>query len=167
MASGWYALNQLAVQPEAAYVSTFTRLWEFALASLVALVPQPRVRSAVAPVLGWVGLVAVVVGGLVVGRSAFPGPAALWPLLAASPGPRAGRSGLLAYLRAEEERGNGLERATPSDADSVLVLLAVPATTRWQAASLLGTRPLGWVADRAYGIYLWRWPVRCGGGPMR
>ncbi|NNG18854.1 ATP-dependent helicase [Naumannella sp. ID2617S] len=31
-------------------------------------------------------------------------------------------SGLLAYLRAEEERGNGLERATPSDADSVKLL---------------------------------------------
>lgn len=31
-------------------------------------------------------------------------------------------SGLLAYLRAEEEHGNGLERATPSDSDSVKLL---------------------------------------------
>lgn len=70
----------------AAYFNTFARLWEFAMGSLVAIVlPWIRVRTGVAAVLNWVGLLAILLcGALLDVQGQFPGYIALWPTLAAS-----------------------------------------------------------------------------------
>ena len=69
-----------------AYFDTRTRLWEFALGSLLALLlPYLKFRRGSRIVLGWFGLVAMFACGIVlqVGQQ-FPGYMALWPTLAAA-----------------------------------------------------------------------------------
>lgn len=69
-----------------AYFDTRTRLWEFALGSLLALaLPYLRFGRPVRIVMGWVGVVAMLSCGLIlqVGQQ-FPGYMALWPTLAAA-----------------------------------------------------------------------------------
>ncbi|WP_256939368.1 acyltransferase [Arthrobacter sp. BF1] len=69
-----------------AYFDTRTRLWEFALGSLLALIlPYLTVKRSARLVLGWVGIIAMLSCGLIlqVGQK-FPGYMALWPTLAAA-----------------------------------------------------------------------------------
>ncbi|PYI39807.1 acyltransferase [Arthrobacter psychrolactophilus] len=69
-----------------AYFDTRTRLWEFALGSLLALVlPYLDVKRSIRMAMGWVGIVAMLSCGLIlqVGQK-FPGHMALWPTLAAA-----------------------------------------------------------------------------------
>lgn len=69
-----------------AYFDTRTRLWEFALGSLLALVlPYLTFRRPTRIVMGWIGIVAMLSCGLIlqVGQK-FPGYMALWPTLAAA-----------------------------------------------------------------------------------
>lgn len=69
-----------------AYFDTRTRLWEFALGSLLALVlPSLKFGRTTRIVLGWLGIVAMLSCGLIlqVGQQ-FPGYMALWPTLAAA-----------------------------------------------------------------------------------
>ena len=69
-----------------AYFDTRTRLWEFALGSLLALLlPYLRFRRPARIVLGWLGIVGMLSCGLVlqVGQQ-FPGYMALWPTLSAA-----------------------------------------------------------------------------------
>ena len=78
-----------------AYFDTRTRLWEFALGSLLALaLPYLKPGKALRVALGWAGLAAMISCGLVltVDRS-FPGFIALWPTLAAAAIIAAGQSG--------------------------------------------------------------------------
>ncbi|MFF0944734.1 acyltransferase family protein [Kocuria sp. CPCC 205300] len=70
-----------------AYFDTRARLWEFALGSLLALAVLRgfTLPGAVRLVLGWTGLVAIAVCGLVLDvQGSFPGWAALWPLAGAA-----------------------------------------------------------------------------------
>lgn len=80
-----YSIHLTAVDQQAAYFSTWARLWEFALGSLAAVVlPSLRIPSVAARVLGWGGILALVSCGVVLDVEAgFPGVAALWPTLAA------------------------------------------------------------------------------------
>lgn len=69
---------------EFAYFDTRTRLWEFALGSILALtLPYLRFSRTTRIVIGWVGIVAMLSCGLIlqVGQQ-FPGYMALWPTLA-------------------------------------------------------------------------------------
>lgn len=69
-----------------AYFDTRTRLWEFALGSLLALVlPHLAFGRITRIVMGWIGVVAMLSCGIIlqVGQQ-FPGYMALWPTLAAS-----------------------------------------------------------------------------------
>lgn len=68
-----------------AYFDTGARLWEFALGGLLALLlPYLNIPQALRIPLGWLGLVALVLCGVLLQVSAvFPGYAALWPTLAA------------------------------------------------------------------------------------
>jgi peptidoglycan/LPS O-acetylase OafA/YrhL len=90
-----FSVWQTATNQSYAYFDTRTRLWEFALGSLLALaLPYltfgPRVRI----VLGWLGLVAMVSCGLLLQvQQQFPGYVALWPTLAAACIIIAGRTG--------------------------------------------------------------------------
>ncbi|MBT2514325.1 acyltransferase family protein [Arthrobacter sp. ISL-30] len=90
-----FSIEQTAHNQAYAYFDTRTRLWEFALGSLLALaVPHLKPGKWMRVVLGWAGLAAMVSCGLLltVDRS-FPGFVALWPTLAAAAIIIAGQSG--------------------------------------------------------------------------
>src|SRR5690606_35424834 len=81
-------------------------------------------------ITGWLGLALIASSGFVLdGAQLFPGPWALWPLV-----------GVALVLMAAGPRGGA---ADPS----------------WSATRVLSTRPLAWIGDRAYGLYLWHWPL--------
>lgn len=83
-ASLLYSIALTASEPSAAYFSTFTRAWEFALGGLLALLIGERSlpeRWAVwGSWLGWLGLFASLV--LITDATPFPGTAALLPVVA-------------------------------------------------------------------------------------
>ncbi|WP_026927494.1 acyltransferase family protein [Granulicoccus phenolivorans] len=124
VASFWYAHVAIAEDPAAAYFDTFARAWEFALASLVAVLPAPTLRKPLQILLGWMGLAGVLATGVVVGRENFPGMAALYPVLS-----------------------------------TIAVIWAGSVLRPAYAAWWLSTRPVKFLADRAYGLYLWHWPI--------
>ncbi|WP_223830330.1 acyltransferase family protein [Nocardiopsis quinghaiensis] len=71
--------------PEWAYFDTGTRLWELALGGVLAMaVPHLRFPRALRFLMGWSGLIALVLCGLLAPTELpFPGFIALWPTLAA------------------------------------------------------------------------------------
>ncbi len=74
-----------ADQPNAAYFSTFGRAWELALGAALAVLGARRLPSAAALVLGWAGLVAIVLAVVIFDSTTpFPGLAALLPTLGAA-----------------------------------------------------------------------------------
>lgn len=123
IASFAYAQVAIAENEARAYFNTYARLWEFSLAGLLAFVPALKLPRTVSAIMSWTGVVAIVIGGLVIGGLPFPGPAALWPSLAAA-----------------------------------LVVFAGGSDWRGHAAYWLSSRPMAWIGDRAYGLYLWHWP---------
>src|SRR5699024_7095854 len=79
-----YSFSITTNDPVWAYFDTGARLWELALGGVLALVishlrPPPALRD----IAGWVGLVALVSCGMVIGDADFPGYTSLWPTLAA------------------------------------------------------------------------------------
>lgn len=80
-----YSVLHTAAEPEMAYFDTGTRIWELSLGGLLALVlPHLRLPRRLRVPMGWFGVVALVLCGLVVGGTvAFPGYVALWPTGAA------------------------------------------------------------------------------------
>ncbi|MBP2472752.1 peptidoglycan/LPS O-acetylase OafA/YrhL [Crossiella equi] len=109
-----FSVHLTATEQTVAYFHSLTRVWEFALGGLLALVPW-RLPGWTA----WLGIAGLLACGLVLDVGmVFPGHAALWPLLAAA----------LVVLGG---RGN----------------------------RLLAARPLAWLGDRSYALYLWHWPV--------
>ena len=81
-----FSIRQTAVNQGYAYFDTRTRLWEFALGSLLALaLPYLRFHRIHRIVLGWTGVAAMLSCGLVLQvQQQFPGYLALWPTLAAA-----------------------------------------------------------------------------------
>lgn len=76
----WSTISTAQDQPFA-YMSTFTRTWEFAAGAITGLVTM-AITGRKAQVLGWLGVVAVVASGFAyTERSAFPGWIALVPVL--------------------------------------------------------------------------------------
>ncbi len=90
-----FSIDQTATNQAYAYFDTRTRLWEFALGSLLALgLPLLNPRKVLRLALGWAGLAAMISCGLVLTVDrAFPGFVALWPTLAAAAIIVAGQSG--------------------------------------------------------------------------
>ncbi len=128
-----WSVVSTASQQSFAYFDTRTRLWEFALGSLLALglpLLESRMSSTDRPArvraaAGWGGLVAILACGWIVDvQGAFPGWIALWPLGAAA-----------------------------------VVIGAGDTRTRWGADRLLSSRPLRWVGDISYALYLVHWPI--------
>ena len=114
----------------AAYFSTLTHAWEFALGGLLALTHQRLMTSwwgaheRVRALASWVGIAAIVFSALVfTGKSPFPGWIALVPILG-----------------------------------TVLVIAAGITGSRIQKPLLLGSRPVQFVGDGSYSTYLWHWP---------
>ncbi|MEU0490622.1 acyltransferase family protein [Nocardiopsis sp. NPDC006139] len=81
-----YSLWITATEPTWAYFDTGARLWEPALGGLLALfLPFLRLPRALRLAAGWIGLIALVACGAVIGDSLpYPGAASLWPVLAAA-----------------------------------------------------------------------------------
>ncbi len=90
-----FSVWETATNQTFAYFDTRTRLWEFALGSLLALtLPYLNFNRAIRVVLGWTGLLGMLSCGLVLQVEAqFPGYIALWPLLSAACIMVAGQSG--------------------------------------------------------------------------
>ncbi|GAA1734035.1 acyltransferase family protein [Brachybacterium phenoliresistens] len=137
-ASFAWSVHLTAADQTFAYFDTRTRLWEFSLGSVIALVLpsiERRLRyrqadgaqgvAALRAGAGWIGLALILSAGWVIDvEGAFPGYVALWPLLAAA-----------------------------------LVIIAGPTHTRWGADRLLSSRPLQWLGDISYALYLVHWPL--------
>lgn len=126
---GWATYQGSYAQDEA-YLSTWTRLWQFAFGGLLALVlDRVRAEGVTRFAAGWLGLALVVSCGFVLeGGALFPGPFALWPLV-----------GWVLVMIAGDLSGTRFHRFSTS--------------------RLFEARPVVWFADRSYGIYLWHWPV--------
>jgi peptidoglycan/LPS O-acetylase OafA/YrhL len=123
-----WSIYHTAVEPEAAYFITTTRLWELATGSALAVfAPQvARIPSWLGYVLGWSGLVAIATATLLFsGSTPFPGYAALLPTLGAAAIIAGGMNG-----RAEIGVGR-----------------------------LLTLKPMRWIGDISYSLYLWHWPL--------
>ncbi|MBN9210067.1 MAG: hypothetical protein BGO45_00720 [Microbacterium sp. 71-36] len=81
-----YSVIITAADQQAAYFDTGARLWEFAAGSLlVVALPHVRLREWARALVGWAGVVGLLVLGLAVDvRGGFPGFLALWPVLCAA-----------------------------------------------------------------------------------
>jgi peptidoglycan/LPS O-acetylase OafA/YrhL len=113
---------------QAAYFSTFARVWELALGAALAIAAPRLIR--LAPSLqfafGWLGLACIGLAAfLYTDRTPFPGYAALLPTVGA------------ALVIGAGVRGPG---------------------PRFGAAGALSVPPMQFVGDRSYTYYLWHWP---------
>lgn len=81
-----YSVVHTATAQQSAYFNTGARLWEFAAGSLlVVALPHVRLAAGARAILGWVGLVGLLVLGAVLDvQGGFPGFLALWPILCAA-----------------------------------------------------------------------------------
>ncbi|AXR73294.1 acyltransferase [Auritidibacter ignavus] len=131
LASFTYAIYVGSYNQAEAYLMTETRAWQLAFGALLALfISTLRLPRMLRPVGSWVGVALIVSCGFVLdGAQLFPGPWALWPLLGL----------VLVLISAGPDGGNH----DPS----------------YTATRLLSSRPFGWVADHAYALYLWHWPL--------
>ena len=68
-----------------AYFHTFTRVWEFSIGGLVALlISNVALKKGISVTMGWLGLIGLISCGIILQVSTvFPGYAALWPTLCA------------------------------------------------------------------------------------
>lgn len=81
-----FSVWETAASQSFAYFDTRTRLWEFALGTLLALaIPYLKLPRTAAVAAGWLGIAAMLSAGFLLDvQGAFPGYAAGWPLLAAA-----------------------------------------------------------------------------------
>src|SRR5690625_705494 len=131
VASLAFAIYVSSYAQDEAYLMTRTRVWQFAFGGLLAIViDRVHFSNKTRLLLGYLGLVSIVaVGFLINGAQLFPGPWALWPLLA------------FAFVLL----------AAPDTAEHNSAIRSAP--------RVLSNRFFGWVGDHAYGLYLWHWPL--------
>lgn len=127
-----FALWQTATNPAAAYFNTFGRVWEFMLGALVAIAaPVLAAWFVRRPMLAIRGL-AQLTGYVMILVAAVR-----FDDATAFPGPWA----LLPVL------------------GTTLVIAAGPDMPRWTPARLADWRPVKYVGDLSYSLYLWHWPI--------
>ena len=126
-----YAIYVGSFNQEEAYLMTTTRAWQLAFGGLLALAGGLiRLPSPLRSPAGWVGLALIVSCGFVLeGAQLFPGPWALWPI-----------AGLTLIFMAAGPTGGHDD-------------------PKWSATKFLSNKPLAWIGDHAYGLYLWHWPL--------
>lgn len=104
-ASFAFSVGLVATDQPLAYFHTLARLWEFALGALLALhLDRIELPGRVRILIGWIGVVGLLLCGPVLPVALFPGVAALWPtgcaaliLLAGSTGARGGADRVLRH----------------------------------------------------------------------
>lgn len=125
-----------ATAPDAAYFTAFTRAWEFAVGSLAAL------TVAALPPAG---------GPASTARRALATGLGWGGLVTVVATP---------FVIGAETRFPGSVALAPTlGAAAVLLAGALAGGTRGGVERVLAARPLTWLGDRAYGIYLWHWPL--------
>lgn len=122
-----YSVVETAANPAAAYFITPTRIWEFGVGALLALVapgPSTRVPRPVRATASWVGFAMIVFAAVTfTGKTPFPGSAAAIPVLGAA-----------------------------------MVMWAGPVNGFGGSQRLASLRPVQFLGDVSYSIYLWHWP---------
>ncbi|WP_158539298.1 acyltransferase family protein [Renibacterium salmoninarum] len=115
-----------------AYFATTTRMWELGLGGILALLVHRIKLTALSRFLmGWSGLILIFVSVFLLSTTLpFPGSIALIPVL-----------GTCAILMA----GSGIKSSQHYRAGSI--------------SSFLSLRPMTFVGDISYSLYLWHWPV--------
>jgi len=80
-----YSVYLTEVNQPWAYFDTFTRVWEFSIGGIIALlIANITLKKSISMMLGWLGLFGLVSCGIILQVSTqFPGYAALWPALSA------------------------------------------------------------------------------------
>ncbi len=80
-----YSIYLTSTNQQWAYFTTFTRVWQFSLGSLLCInLSSIRVNKVFAVLAGWIGLIALISTGIIFDVSEkFPGYIALWPMIAA------------------------------------------------------------------------------------
>jgi peptidoglycan/LPS O-acetylase OafA/YrhL len=124
-----YSVYLTATNPAPAYFVSTTRFWELAVGGVLAAVVVKGVPWSTPPALraatAWIGLAMIAWACFTfTAKTAFPGYAALLPVL-------------------------GAAAVIAADADGV----------SWGPGRLLGLRPMQWIGDLSYLIYLWHWPI--------
>lgn len=115
-----------------AYFATSTRMWELGMGGIAAvLLPKMHPRAVFLRAAGWIGLCAILYSALTFSTAMdFPGSVALLPVLATVLVVASGAS----HLQPSVDRGYSVTR-------------------------LLSLRPVTYVGDLSYSLYLWHWPV--------
>jgi peptidoglycan/LPS O-acetylase OafA/YrhL len=126
LASFIYSIWATDYDQASAYFNTFTRMWEFALGAIAALVlPTLQIPARLSVVLSWIGIVGIVfVSFTYRDSSPFPGWIAAVPVLAT-----------LLVIAGGDQR----------------ILLS--------PSPLFRLRPIQFLGDISYSIYLWHWPL--------
>lgn len=129
LASFALSVSMTSSAPDEAYFSTFTRMWELGIGSLLAAA-SPLLAGVLAATgrrlaLLWAGAAAIVASFFLIdGATPFPGSAALLPTVGAA-----------------------------------LVLLAADPEHRLNPRAVSHSRPVQLVGDTSYAMYLWHWPL--------
>jgi len=126
-----YAIYVGGFNQDEAYLMTTTRAWQLAFGALLALAGSSiRLPRILRGPAGWLGVALIATCGIFLdGAALFPGPWALWPL-----------AGLALVLIAAGPHGGNQDPIG-------------------SATHFLSNKPLAWIGDHAYGLYLWHWPL--------
>ena len=128
-----YSVWETAHNPAAAYFVTPTRMWELGVGGLLAVVVAVRQRHSLPPLLSQTPRVVLAwVGFAAIAWTA-------WSYTGRTPFP--GWQALLPVL------------------GTALVIGAHSPMTRLSPGPLLAVRPMQWLGDVSYSVYLWHWPL--------